>query len=123
MVYIAGGYIMSYEHAEAWAQKKFPDFTFGSPSSLAETIRKRLNKDLFKIPWTLAVRYQNQDTILFVTSQHRNKRLSPYTRKKFAEDDRVKLIKHSLFGGMEGELEFLKDLKFVTIPDPYTTGL
>ncbi|EGN95915.1 hypothetical protein SERLA73DRAFT_76958 [Serpula lacrymans var. lacrymans S7.3] len=113
---------MSYEYAEAWAQKKFPDFTFGSPSTLAETIRKRLNKDLFKIPWTLAVRYQNQDMILIVMS-HRNTRLSPYTRKKFTEDDRVKLIKHSLFGGMEGELEFLKDLEFVTIPDPYTTGL
>ncbi|KAH7905853.1 hypothetical protein BJ138DRAFT_1163929 [Hygrophoropsis aurantiaca] len=119
-VYVVGGYIMSRKHAQAWAEKKFSSFVLTKEDFLAFEIRRQLGAKPLVIPWPKAVRYHRDDMILFITMQQKFN-LATCPRPTLRENDTAKLHKQALFGGMEDELEFLKDLKFVTVIDPYGT--
>ncbi|KAF9237717.1 hypothetical protein BU15DRAFT_62921 [Melanogaster broomeanus] len=117
MVWLTGGYILDPADAKTWAQRRFPEIEFDHDWFIPNCINRHFRAHQPDI-WCISVEYEGRVMAYFVTCgiDHATIRHRP---QRFREDRFGAAWKEKLFGGLEEELSFLKDVRFVTIFDPF----
>ncbi|KAH7921415.1 hypothetical protein BV22DRAFT_1019397 [Leucogyrophana mollusca] len=122
MVWMTGGYLLELPEAKAWAQRKYPDMEFGVDVLIPNFINRYFRAHRM-FPACIAVDWHGQNKAYFMT----HGKVDPYATKKkhrhFREDARAQGVRKMLFVDFEDEFEFLKNIQFVTVADPYNNGL
>ncbi|KAH7921414.1 hypothetical protein BV22DRAFT_1198204 [Leucogyrophana mollusca] len=121
MVWVTGGYILDFSQAKAWAQRKYPEIQFFEDVFIPNEIHNYF-KDNNMQPACIAVTWKGEDKTYFVTHGKVDGAATRRRYQEFSENARAQAIRKMLFDGLEDEFEFLKDIQFVTIPDPFNNG-
>ena len=112
MVYLVGGYVLSYEQVRAFADRN----KFEIPA--VETTTSRSNTWLKSqgVPYRLLPAFFNGKSQIVLVTRATNKRdETKYKFTPFSERPEDKVVKAKM---VEWD-DRLKDVKFATVPDPY----
>lgn len=120
---IMGGYFFTPQQLEAWVL--FRKFKLDDPDWPTHSLTQHFEREGVKATF-LEVDLPNppgkEEGVLFVTCERLNDPQSSIFRYgSFLETDRMKQRKDNVFGEDYGSLPFLRDIPFVTIPDPFDT--
>jgi len=122
---IAGGYILEFARAKEWADKRYPGaIKWRSEGPTGCSIHIDINDHLNLLYGTDAYRciiisLQGEAWLFFLTIWRRSPHFTRQTRKYFRENDYARSLKADWFEPLCEELPHLKDIRFVTVYDPF----
>ncbi|KAF8839329.1 hypothetical protein BDN67DRAFT_1012379 [Paxillus ammoniavirescens] len=127
MVELAGDYVLELSQAREWANRRFPDIKWHSNEHLLHgDIRRRLNmhyKDDFDLDRCLIISWEEGTEcdagVFFPVLWHYDRKATREKHKHFRECKSTLAVKKELFEPVEEDLPCIKDIRFVTIYDPY----
>ncbi|KAH7920257.1 hypothetical protein BV22DRAFT_1074248 [Leucogyrophana mollusca] len=121
MVWVTGGYIMETSQAKAWAQRKYPEIPFPDDWFIPNEINRYFRRHKM-YPACISVCWRGENKAFFMTHGKTDHSATKTHHRHFREDPKARTIRKLLFEDLEDELEFLKDIQFVTVSDPYDVG-
>ncbi|KAF8839333.1 hypothetical protein BDN67DRAFT_970177 [Paxillus ammoniavirescens] len=127
MSLLAGDYVLELSQAREWANRRFPDIEWHiNKQLLHRDIRCRLNmhyKGDFDLDRCLIIWWEEGKEcnagIFFPVVWKYDRKATREKHRHFQESEQALAVKKELFEPVEEDLSYIKDIRFVTIYEPY----